>query len=168
MPSTVRDFLPNQILATVLCNVASNTMCIRFPLPVICSFVGVIVVKNPPAINFDQSSYNTAQAFNPISPNAPYITAAWDRRAVANNEVPLIINVGDNTVTVAENMQYPNTVLDSNTDYAVFVRFSIEADNMPEPLYVYSETVMTRTGQLTQTQSCSFLSHLFFDYSSSI
>ena len=56
MPSTMRDFLPNQILATVLCNVASNTMCIRFPLPLICSFVGVIVVKNPP-VNITKNRY---------------------------------------------------------------------------------------------------------------
>lgn len=112
-----------------------------------CSFVAVVVVKNPPPVNFDQSSYNAAQAYDLSQPQTAYITAAWDRKAIENKEVPGSINVGDQMVTVANNVQYPNAMLDSNTNYAVFVRFHIDADDMDQPFYVYSATVMTRTGQ---------------------
>ncbi len=106
--------------------------------------MAVVVVKNPPA-DFDQTRYTSNRPYSSNQPETDYITAAWNGSQIQAG-VPSSLNVGDGTTKVVDGITYTNINLDSNTLYAVFVRFDIDADD-DLPLYVYSEILMTKTGQ---------------------
>ena len=128
--------------------------------------MAVVVVKNPP-VDFDQTSYTSTRPYNPIQPETNYITAAWNENDVRAGQVPNSFNVGDGMMKIVGSMTYINANLDSNTDYAVFVRFDIAADDNMNTLYVYSETLVTKTGQFLKMHLLYVFYTCFFFYSSS-
>ena len=101
-----------------------------------CRFVAVIVVPLPdPTIQLlPPENYTENRPFSSDLPNQYYVTAAWD--AANLSSVPEVFTVGAEDIYIAlppdrnGKETYTNARLRSNTNYAIFVRYDIENDNI--------------------------------------
>ena len=128
------------------------------------SFYAVVVVcsRTPDA---NQAVYIDAEPY--VSGASYYIAAAWARENISR--VPSSLTVGDGSTTLANMVVYRNAELSSDTDYSIFVRIDIESDagpkvnglkfmvnhtksiiplSLPQPIRIYSEYLMVRTGKM--------------------
>ena len=101
-----------------------------------CRFVAVIVVPLPDDTvqPSDQEVYTENRPFSPTLPTQYYVTAAWDADNLSS--IPEVFTVGTGMRYTAlppdrsGKVTYTNVRLRSNTNYAIFVRYDIENDNI--------------------------------------
>lgn len=79
----------------------------------------VVVVPN------DQTEENYDDVGPYVSPNQPYVAAAWDDV----QRIPESILVGDGSDFIAGGVTYRNVPLNSNTRYTVLARIEIVSDD---------------------------------------